>query len=135
MTICFEIFMEQRFQKLNNFEHPCMEDSLPFPIELRRTAAVTLPQKRVSNINSDSGVNSLRVLSPAVPKTPDFLQPYLVPSSLRTIFPSGPLNLNQQFIKLSRKSKAKESKYNRSQPDHPDPQSVLRTRAGQGYKL
>ena len=31
---CFyERFMEQRIQKLNNFEQPSMEDSHPFPIE------------------------------------------------------------------------------------------------------
>ena len=131
----FEIFMEQGFQQLNNFEQPSMEDSLPSPIETLRTAPLTIPQKRVSDINSDSGVNSPHVLSPAVPKTPDISQPYLVPSSLRANSPSGPLNPNQQLINLGRKSKPKEFIYNRSQPDHPGPQSVLRTRVGQGYKL
>ena len=45
-----------------------MEDFLPFAIEPFRTAAVTLPQERVSNTSSDSGVNSPHVLSPAMPK-------------------------------------------------------------------
>ena len=49
--------------------------------------------------------------------------------------PSGPLTPIQQFIDNSCKSKTKERKYNRSQPLHPDPQSVLRTRTRQGYKV
>ena len=49
--------------------------------------------------------------------------------------PSGPLTPIQQFINNSRKPKIKEPKYNRSQPLHPDPQSVLRTRTRQGYKV
>ena len=48
-----------------------MEDSLPFPIEPLRKVPVTLPQKRVSNTSSDSGVNSPHVLTPAMPITPD----------------------------------------------------------------
>ena len=80
----FERFLEQRIQKLNNSEQPCMEDYLPFPIEVLRTAPVTLPQKRVSNISSDSRVNSPHVLSPAMPITPDTFQPHLVPSTSRT---------------------------------------------------
>ena len=81
MTIFYECFMEQRFQKLNNFEKPSMEDSFPFSIEPLRTAQVTLAQKGVSNTCSDSGFNSSHVLSPAMPITPDNLQPYLVPST------------------------------------------------------
>ena len=131
----YERFIEQRFQKLNNSEQPSMEDSLPFPIEPLRTAPVTLPQKRVSNTSSDSGVNSPHVLSPAMPTTPDNSQPRLIPSTSRMNPPSGPLTSIQQFINNSRKSKNKEPKYNRSQANHPDPQSVLRTRTRQGYKL
>ena len=109
--------MEQRIQKLNSSEQPGMEDSLPFPIKPLRTAPLTLPQKRVSNTSSDSGINSPHVLSPAMPKTPEILQPYLVPSTSPTNPPSGPLTPIQQFIINSRKFKAKEPKYNRSQPD------------------
>ena len=109
--------------------------TLPFPIEPLRTAPVTLPQKRVINTSSDSGVNSPQVLSPAMPVTPDISQSYLIPSTSRIHPPSEPLTPIQQFIKNSRKSKTKEPKYNRSQPDHPDSQSVLRTRIRQGYKL
>ena len=127
--------MEQQFQKLNNSEQPGMEDSLPFPIEPLHTAAVTLPQKRVSHTSSDSGVNSPHVLSPARPITPDNSQPYQIPSNSRTNPPTGPLTPIQQFTNNSRKSKNIQPKYNRSQPDHPDPQSVLPTRTRRVYKL
>ena len=131
----FERFMEQRIQKLNKSEQSSMEDSLPFPIEHLRTAPVAPPQKRVNNTSSDSGVNSSHVQSPAVPITPENSQPQLIPSTSRTNFPSGHLTPMQQIIQNSRKSKTKEPKYNRCQPNLPDPQLVLRTRTRQGYKL
>ena len=131
----YERFMEQRLQKINNPGQANMEDSLPFPIEPLRTAPVTLPQKRVSNTSSDSGVNSPQVLSPAMPVTADNSQSYPIPSTSRVNPSSGPLTPIQQFIKNSRNSKAKEPRNHRSQPDHPDSQSVLRTRTRQGYKL
>ena len=131
----YERFMEQRIQKINNPGQSGMEESLPFPIEPLRTAPVPLPQKRVSNTSSDSGVNSPHVLPPAMPITPNNSQPHLIPSTSRMNSPSGPLTPVQQFFNNSRKSKNKEPKYNRSQPDHPDPQSVLPTRTRQGYKL
>ena len=131
----FERFTGQRIQKLKNSEPPSIEDSLPFPIEPLCTAPVTLPQKRVRNTSSDSGDSSPHFLSPAVPVTPNDSQPYLIPSISRTNPPSGLLTPIQQFIKNSLKSKAKESKYNRSQPNYPDPQSVLGTCTRQGYQL
>ena len=133
--VFYEKFMEQRIQKFNNSEQPSMEDSLPFRIEPLRTAPVTLPQKRVSNTSSDSGVNSPHVLSPAMPTTPDTSQPHLVPSTSRIDSPSGSLTPIQKFLNNSRKSKNKEPKCNRSHPDHPEPQSVLRTRNRQGYEV
>ena len=131
----YERFVEPRIQKINNPGQSGMEESLPFPIEPLRTVPVSLPQKRVSNTRSDSGVNSPHVLSPAVPITPDNSQPQLIPSTSRMNPPSGPLTSLQQFINNSRKPKNKEPKYNRSQPLHPDPQSVLRTRTRQVYKV
>ena len=131
----YERFMEQRIQKINNTGQSGMEDSLPFPVEPLRTAPVALPQKRVSNTSSDAGVNSPHVLSPSMPITPENSQPHLKASTSRKNPPSGPLTPIQEFIRKSRKHKTKEPKYNRSQPDHPDPQSVLRTRTRQGYKL
>ena len=70
-----------------------------------------------------------------MPITPDNSQPYLVPYTSRMNPLSGPLTPIQQFINNSCKSKNKEPEYNRSRPDHPDPQSVLRTRTRQGYKI
>ena len=131
----YEIFMEQRIQKVSNPGQSGMEESPTIPIEPLRTAPVSLPPKRVSNTSSDSGVNSPHVLSPAMPTTPDNSQPHLIPSTLRTNPPSGPLTPIQKFIPKSSKSKNKEPKYNRSQPLHPDPQSVLRTRTRKVYKV
>ena len=135
---CYGRFMEQRNQKLNNPEQSGMDDSLPFPIEPLRAVLSTLPRERVSNSNSDSGVNSAHVLSPAMPVTADNShnpQPYLMPSTSRTIPPSAPLTPIQQIISFSRKFKAQEPKTYRSQPDHPNSQSVLRPRTRQDYKL
>ena len=131
----YERFMEQRFQKINNPEQSGTEDSLPFPIEPLRSAPVTLLQKRFSNTSNVSGVNSPQVLSPAMPVTPDNAQSYLMPSTSRMPPPSGPLTPIQHFITNSRRSKPREAKYNRSQPDHPNSQSVLRTRTRQGHTL
>ena len=131
----YERFMEQRIQKINNPGQSGAEDSLPFPIEPLRTAPVTLPQKRVSNTGSDSGVNFPHVLSPAMPITSDNSQPHLIPSTSRMNPLSGPLTPGQQFIFNSRKSKNKEPKYNRPKPNHPDPQSLLRTRTRVECKL
>ena len=78
----YERFMEQRIQKINNPGPSGMEDSLPFPIESLGTASVKLPQKRVSNTSSDSGVNSPHILSPAMPMTPDHSEPYPISSTL-----------------------------------------------------
>ena len=131
----YKRFTEQRIHKINNPGQSGMEVSLPFPIEPLRTAPVSFPPKRVSNTSSDSGVNSPHVLSPAMPITPDNSHPPLVPSTSRMNPPNGPLTPIQQFFNNSRKSKNKEPKYNRSQPNHPDPQSVLCTRTRQGYTL
>ena len=131
----YEIFMERWIQKLNNPEQSGMEHFLTFPIEPLRTAPITFPQKRNSNTSSDSGVKSPHVLSPSMLKTPENLQPYLVPSTSRTIPPSDRLTPIQQFTDNNPKSKAKEPKFNRSEPDYPDPQSVLRTRTRQDYRL
>ena len=132
----YERFKKERVQEKNNPGQSGMEDSLPIPIEPLCTAPVSLRQKRVSNTNSDSAVNSPHVLSPAMPITPDNSQPYLVQSTSRTKPPSGSLTPIQQLFHNSHKSRNEEPKYNRSQPDHhPDSQSVLRTRTRRGYKL
>ena len=127
-------FMEQRIQKLSKSDRPGMEDSLPFPIVLLSTAPVTLPGKRINNTCSDSGLNSPHGKSPAMPVIPVNSQHYLIPSTSRMDPPTGSLTPIQQFFNNSRKSKNEEAKYNGSQPDRPDTQSVPRTRIGQGYK-
>ena len=117
----YEKIMEQRIQKVNKPAQCGMEDSVPLPIEPLRTSPVALPQKPVSNTSSDSGFNFPRVLSAAMPITPDNSQPLVLPSTSR-MPQSRPLTPIQQFIKNSRNSKTKEPKNNRSQPDHPDSQ-------------
>ena len=127
----YEKFIDQRIQKLNNSEQPGFENSLLFPIEPLRAAPVRLSRKRVSNTSSYSGVNSLHVLSRARPATPassHHLQPYLTPSTSRINPPRGSITPVQQFSHNNRKYKNEEPKYNRSQPDHPEPQCVFRTR-------
>ena len=101
----YERFMEQRIQKINNPGQSGMEESLPFPIEPLRTTPVPLPQKRVSNTSSDSGVNSPHVPSAAMPITPNNSQPHLIPLTSRMKPPSGPLTPIQQLIINSRNSK------------------------------
>ena len=118
----FERFMDQRNQKLNKFNQPSKEDSLPFSIEPLRTAPVTPPTKRVSNTSSDSGVIFPQLLSPPMPITPINSQPHIVSSASRINSPTGPLIPIQQFIDKSQKFEAMKPKYNRSQPEHPDPQ-------------
>ena len=87
----YESFIEQRIQKIKNPGQSGMEDFFPFPIEPLRAAPIALPQKRVSNTSSDSGVNSPHVLSPATPISPDKSQPRLIPSISRMNPPTGPL--------------------------------------------
>ena len=87
----YESFMEQRIHKINNPGQLGLEDSFPFPFEPPRAAPVTLLQKRVSNTSSDSGVSSSHALSPAMPITPDKIQPHFIPSTLRMNPPSWPL--------------------------------------------
>ena len=132
----YEIFMEQRNHKISNPGQSGMEDPLPFPIEPLRTAPVKLPQNRVSNTSNDTRrVNSPLVLSAATPITPDNSQPHPMPSTSQMNPPNGPLVPIRQLSNNRRKSKNKKPKYDRPQPNHLDPQSVLRTRTRKGYKL
>ena len=134
MTVIFERFMEQRIQKLNSPEQFGMEDSLLFPIQPLPRVPTALDQKRISNTSRDSGVNSPHVSSMAMPVKPKNSQPYQMPSTTRIDPPKAPLTPIQPFFHNSPKPNTKELKYNRSQPDHLDPQSVLRTRNRQSYK-
>ena len=141
--------MEQRTIDLNN-QSTAERDSFPFSMKPLRSISSTSKPKRSSMHSNDSGITSpldssrTPVLSPAVPvgtSTPH-------PSSSQhgqTVQLSHRENLSpiQQFVVISAtrmarsnvKSRSKEPKYNRSQPNYPVSQSVLRTITRQGYKL
>ena len=134
----YERFLEQTIWKLNSFTEPLAADPIPFPIRPLPTAPVVASHKRDRFTSSDSGVGSAHVFSPTLPITPE--QPPQHPQEMETEQPSAsaptrPLTPIQQFLRNSRKSKAKEPKYFRPQPHDPNSQSVLRTLNRQGYKL
>ena len=146
----YERFMEQRTRDLNNPSTTEEHDSFPFPIEPLRSTSSTNKPTRSSMQSNDSGITSplassrTPVLSPAIPtgtSTPcpsssQHAQPVQMPCREH-------LSPIQQFIRnraprmarSSVNSRPKEPKYNGAQPNHPDPQSVLRTITRQGYKL
>ena len=145
-----ERFMEQRTRDLNNPSSTEGHDSFPFPIEpLRSISSINKP-KRSSLHSNDSVITPLLassrtpVLSPAIPtgtSTPHLSSSQAVQSP--HLPPREPLSPIQQFIRNSAtrmarnstKPRPKDPKYNRSQPNYPDSQSVLRTITRQGYKL
>ena len=138
----YERFMEQRTRDLNNPSTTDEHDSFPFPIEPLRSISSTNQPKRSSIRSNDSGITSplassrTPLLSPTIPAETSTPQP----SSSQAAQPLSPI---QQFIRNSAtrmarnsmKTRPKEPKYNRAQPDYPDSQSVLRTITRQGYKL
>ena len=102
------------------------------------TAPVVALHKLDSITSSDSGVGSPHVFSPTLPITPE--QPPQNPQETETEQPSTsaptrPLTPIQQFLRNSRRSKAREQKYFRPQPQDPNPQWFLDTLTRQGYKL
>ena len=139
----YERFMERRVQRLNNTTENTSTDSIPFPIVPLSSTPNVLPTKRISNTIEDSGVNSSPTFSPTIASHPINYPPgtpSLYPSTSHTITPpippSQPLTPIQRLIQSNtRKYQNKEPKYNRSQPDHYDPESVLHTRTRQSYKL
>ena len=134
----YERFLEQRIGKLNSFPVPLAEDTVPFPFRPLPTAPAVTSHKRDSVTSSDSGVGSLQVFSPTVRFTPGQLpqQPQETATEHpSTSAPTRPLTPIQQFLRNSRRSKAREPRYVRPQPHDPISQSVLRTLTSQGYKL
>ena len=133
--------MEQGFQRLNQPDLPNIDNPLTTLIELLRSFPTVTPRKRVSISSSDSVVNSLHMLSPAMLTTPEnphsFQLPLFPPTSrFDTIpLPSPHLTPIQQFLHKSRNRSDRDPKYNRTQPDHPDSPSVLYTRTRQGHKI
>ena len=101
-------------------------------------------QSNDSGITSPFASSRTPVLSPAIPAETSTPHP---PSSQQAqpaqLSHREHLSLIQQFIRnsatrMARKSvnsRPKEPKYNRSQPNYPNSQSVLRTITRQGYKL
>ena len=131
-------FLEQRLGKLNSFTEPLAADPIPFPITPLPTATVVASHKRDSLTSSDSGVGSSHVFSPTLPITPEQLPQHLQETETEqpsTSAPNRPLTPIQQFLRNSRKSKAREPKYVRPQPHDLNSQSVLRTLTRQVYKL
>ena len=126
----YERFLEQRIGKLNSFTVPPAEDTIPFPNRPLITAPVVALHKRDSITSSDSGVGSPHVFSPTLPITPEQLPQHpqeMETEQSSTSAPTRPLTPIQQFLRNSRRSKAREPKYFRPQPHDPNPQSVLRT--------
>ena len=146
----YERFMERRTRDLNNPSTTEKHDSLPFPKEpLGSNPSISKP-KRSSMQSNDSGITSplassrTPVLSPAIPT--ETSTPHPSSSQQAQPVPVSPrehLSPIEQFIRNSAtrmarnsvKSRPKEPKYNRSQPNYPASQSVLRTITRQGYKL
>ena len=146
----YERFMEQRTRDLKNPSTTDEHDSFPFPIEPLRSISSTNKPKRSSMHSNSSGIASpfassrTPVLSPAIPMETSTPHPSSSQhAQTAQLSPREHLSPIQQFIRNSAtrmarssvKSRSEEPKYNRSQPNYPDLQSVLRTRTRQVYKL
>ena len=134
----FERFLQQRIGTLNSFTEPLEADPIPFPIRPLTTAPLVASHKRDSLTSSDSGVGSPQVFSPTLPITPEQLPQHPQETETEqpsTSAPTRPLTPIQQFLRNSRKSKARETKSFRRQPHDLNSQSVLRTLTRRGYKL
>ena len=146
----YERFMEQRTGDSNNPSTTEEHDSFPFPIEPLRSISSTNKPTRPSMHSNVSGITSplvftrTPVLSLAVPietSTPHPSSSHHDPPA--QVSPREHLSPIQQFIRKSAthmarnsvRSRPKEPKYNRLQPNYPDSQSVVRTITRQGYKL
>ena len=131
----YEGFMEQRTLNLNNSSTTEENDSFPIPKEPLRSISSTNKPKRSSTHSNDCGITSplassrTPMLSPAT--ATETSTPH--PSSSQQaqtdqLSPREHLSPIQQFIcnsatrmaKNSVKSRSKEPKYNRLQPNYPD---------------
>ena len=146
----YERFMEKRTRGLYNPSTTEEHDSFPFPIEPLRSISSTNQPKQSSMLSNDSGITSplvssrTPVLSPTIPAKTSSPQPsssqlaqppHLPPRELLSPIQQFIRNSATQMAQNSVKSRPEEPKYNRSQPNYPNPQSVLRTITRQGYKL
>ena len=128
--------MERQVQQLNDPKETATDESIPFTIVSLSSAPFVLPTKRISNTSDDSGNNSPpQPIINHSPRTP-INDPSTSQITTSPISPSQPLTPIQRLIHHNtRKYQNKKPKYNRSQSDHPDAESVLRTQTRQGYKL
>ena len=146
----YERFMERRTRDLNNPSTTEEHDYFPFPIEPLRSISSTNQPKRSSMHSNDSGITSplassrTPVLSPTIPAETSTPHPSSSQHARAAqLSPRENLSPIQQFIRNSAtrvagssvKSRSEKPKYNRSQPNYSDSQSVLRTITRQGYKL
>ena len=146
----YERFMEQRTRDLNNPSKTEEHDSFPFPIEpLRSIPSISKP-KRSSMQSNDSEITSPVASSRTPVLSAAFLTETSIPHSSSSQ-QSQPAQLShrehlspiQQFIRKSAtrmarnspNSRPKEPKYNRSQPNYSESQSVLKIITQQGSKL
>ena len=141
----YDRFMENRTPDLNNPSTTEEHGSFPFPIEpLRSISSINKP-KLSSTHSNDSGLSSplassrTTVLPPTIPvetSTPHLSSQHAPTAQLS---PREHLSPIQHFIRNSAtrkvrnrvKSRSKEPKNHRSQPNYPDPHSVLQTRTRQ----
>ena len=132
----YERFTERRVQQLSNPKETATDDSIPFPIVPLSSAPTVLPTKRNRNTSDDSGINSPpQPINNHSPRTP-INDPSTSQIITSPIPPNQPLTPIQRLIHHNtRKYQNKEPKCNRSQPDHPDAESVLRTQSRPGFKL
>ena len=123
---------------MTSFTEPLAEDSIPFPIRPLSSAPAITSHKRDSVTSKDSGVRSpqffSRILAIATEQLPKHSQK-LANEQPSTSTAIRPLTPKQQLLRNSGKSKAKEPKYYRPQPNDPNSQSALRTPSRQGRKL
>ena len=134
--------MEQCTRDLNNPSTTEHHDSFPFPIEPLRSISSTNQTKRSSMHSNDSGITSplassrTPVLSPTIPAETSTPHPSSSQHARAAqLSPRENLSPIQQFLRNgaarmagnSVKSRSKEPKYNRSQPNYPDSQSIMRT--------
>ena len=126
----YERFLEQRIGKLNSFTEILEENTVPFPMRPLPTGAAVTSHKRDSVTSSDSGVGLPHVFPPTLPITPEQLPQH--PQETATEQPSTsaltkPLTPIRQFLRNSRRSKAREPRYVGPHPHDPNSQSVHRT--------
>ena len=138
----YEHFMEQRTRDLKSLSTTEEHDSFPFPIEPLWSTPSTDKPKRPSTHSNDSEITSpvassrTPVLSHAI--LMETSNPHPSSSQHAQTAQSSPredLSPIQQIIRnsatrMARHSvnlRSKELKYNRSQPNYPNSQSVLRT--------